>query len=573
LKDATRVAIKSQIRHSYKKPTIGYFMARKSAVSIPAKSDPVQTLLKMPEHNLTRLPLIQKLIQAGWSDGQIQWQPEWKVPKSPSEAAKRESGQSYSGFPVDIVIFDEAKNKGNWQNILAIIETKAPDKKSGLSQLETYMCLEPRALIGFWTNGKEGVSLQRLPNGRFLQKNNARIPYPDDDFFIASDKKMTWFDLIVPDVKELRGCFQRLLEYVVANDTKSTRRDDQLNQLCNLLLIKLESDKRAKIAPKSPLIFQVHENEEKTALKIKEFFEQIKRTHSDLYNSAKDQEIVLDDSTIHKACFELSLFRLVDSDIDIISSAFQIFRTASLKSDDGQYFTPYPVIRSAVKLMEIKYDDTILDPACGTGGFLVEAFRQFNEEHPDIEAGDAKAWAQKHLYGVDKDSINVKLTKAEMMIIGDGSTHTFIGDSIRKAKWSKTFPHLESYLKPASFTCILTNPPFGKNLKINPNEAKENSLSICRSPEKTATGIEFSATKFCERELGIVFIERCHELLVKGGRLGIILPETYFFSSSYIWLQHWLESRFILRGMVNIPMEAFQGFCRAKTNFYILEKK
>ena len=74
-------------------------------------------------------------------------------------------------------------------------------------------------------------------------------------------------------------------------------------------------------------------------------------------------------------------------------------------------------------------------------------------------------------------------------------------------------------------------------------------------------------------EIGLIFLERAHRLLMKGGRLGIILPETYFFSATYKWLPVWLESRFTLRGAINIPMEAFQGFCRAKTNFYIFEKK
>ena len=61
-------------------------------------------------------------------------------------------------------------------------------------------------------------------------------------------------------------------------------------------------------------------------------------------------------------------------------------------------------------------------------------------------------------------------------------------------------------------------------------------------------------------------------VLALNGRVGIVLPETYFFSYSYRWLPHWLKDRLALRGMLNIPMEAFEEFCRAKTNFYIFEK-
>ena len=73
-------------------------------------------------------------------------------------------------------------------------------------------------------------------------------------------------------------------------------------------------------------------------------------------------------------------------------------------------------------------------------------------------------------------------------------------------------------------------------------------------------------------ELGIAFVERAWKILQNGGRLGIVLPETYFFSKSYRWFREWMDTHFILRGALNVPMEAFQGFCRAKTNFYVFEK-
>jgi type I restriction enzyme M protein len=118
-------------------------------------------------------------------------------------------------------------------------------------------------------------------------------------------------------------------------------------------------------------------------------------------------------------------------------------------------------------------------------------------------------------------------------------------------------------LKDGSFTVVVTNPPFGKNLKVSAADSRANKYTIA----KQAKG------DYVALEIGLIFLERSYRLLAKGGRLGIILPETYFFSSTYKWLPDWLESRFLLRGVFNIPMEAFQGFCRAKTNFYVFEKK
>lgn len=526
-----------------------------------------------PEHTKVRLPLIEDLVKLGWQREQLQFSPEWHVPKTPSEASKREAGASYKGFPVDIAIFDEPENLGHWEHIVAIFETKSPGKKEGISQLETYLSLEPRVKVGYWTNGTDIASLFRLPDGSFKKELNASLPKSIDDLVAPTEKPVTWDDLQPSKAKKLRATFERLLNSVVANDSKSTRRDDQLNQLSNLLLVKLESDRKAKISPTDPVIFQVWSSEAETEKKIQAFYKNLKLTHSDLFSSLVDQEINLDASSIQLACFELSNVKLIDTTVDVLSTAFQVFRTASLKSEEGQYFTPLPVIQSAVTLMDITYDDIILDPACGTGGFLLECFKQIKEKYPNLDDASAKAWAQKHLYGVDKDQIGVKLTKAMMMILGDGSAHTFVGDSIKSHLWNRKYPFLVPVLRDEAFTCIITNPPFGQNLKISAVDARHADLSICQKPiKKSPSEYEFNPTKYQEREIGLAFFERCYRLLVEGGRLGIVLPETYFFSSSYAWLNSWIEDKFILRGMANVPMEAFQGFCRAKTNFYVFER-
>lgn len=63
-----------------------------------------------------------------------------------------------------------------------------------------------------------------------------------------------------------------------------------------------------------------------------------------------------------------------------------------------------------------------------------------------------------------------------------------------------------------------------------------------------------------------------YDWLREDGWVGIVLPETYFFSTNYGFLFEWMKPRFKPVVVTNIPMDAFQGFCRAKTNFYVLEK-
>lgn len=528
----------------------------------------------MSEHTEVRLPLIDSLVRLGWDKNQLQYEPEWRVPKTPSEAGKRELGQSFKSFPVDVAIFDHPSHVGEYEHLQIIVETKAPNKVEGVNQLQIYMSLEPHVLLGIWTNGSDITLVFRTSDGKFDVQENAALPKPTDSLIRAGDELLKWVDLVDPSTSNLKKTFKRLLNVVVARDTKSTRRDDQLNNLCNVILAKLEGDKAAKYSPDDPVPFQVWENEEETDKKIRDLFHGMRRSHKDLFISDTDTDINLDPHTLNACAFELSKYKLMDTPISVISEAFQIFRTSSLKSEEGQYYTPYPVIRSAIKLMEIKPTDSVLDPACGTGGFLLESFRQLIETHPAMSESDSIKWANRHLYGVDKDRINVKLTKAIMLTIGDGSTHTHLGDSIRKHLWNAYYPELQGSLNPESFTCIVTNPPFGKGLKVSKADAKAAGLTISRKPKKSSNGeITFSKTVHEEREIGIIFLERCYELLAEKGRLGIILPETYMFSPSYRWLRFWLQGKLTLKGMLNIPMEAFQGFCRAKTNFYIFEKE
>ncbi|MHB1420849.1 MAG: Eco57I restriction-modification methylase domain-containing protein [Bacillota bacterium] len=124
------------------------------------------------------------------------------------------------------------------------------------------------------------------------------------------------------------------------------------------------------------------------------------------------------------------------------------------------------------------------------------------------------------------------------------------------------FPHLMSNLfKNGRFSIILTNPPFGAPLKIANDQAKKAGLSIV---DEQNSGQDI--------ELGLAMFNRCCDLLGEGGYLCIVLPETYFFSPSYAFVRSWCKSRLRAVGVVNIPMEAFQGFCRAKTNLYIFQK-
>lgn len=523
--------------------------------------------LSGPEHQQVRLPVIEELAKAGWSRDQVRWQPEWRVPKSPHDAAQREGGKSFSSWPVDLALFDDSAHVDDWQHVVVLFEFKAPELNQGISQLEIYLAREPRAKLGYWTNGLENVRVYKLPDGNFKHERNRGVPKPAEELELASDKPLTYNDLRIPQNGHLRSVFKRLLDAVVARDSRATRSEAQLNELCNLLLLKIDSDKNGQASPNEPVQFQLSGGgEAETAKKIRELFANLTKFQPEVFTDPHEVDLNLDDHSIQDVVYELSGLNLVSMRPEAISSAFQVFRRANLKAGEGQYFTPQRVIEAAVELMEIDPSDKVIDPACGTGGFLVEAYLSMVESMrvgSKMEDAAARGRALQRVYGVDKDAINVKLARALMLSLGDGGVHIHAGDSIRGDRWERDYPHLVKPLADESFTVVLTNPPFGQGLKVSSVDARRNKYTIARRGDGQYRALE----------IGLIFLERAHRLLVSGGRLGIILPETYFFSATYNWLPDWLDSRFILRGVVNIPMEAFQGFCRAKTNLYVFEKR
>jgi len=525
-----------------------------------------------------RRQTVAELKRLGW-DGRLQWKPEWPVPDTPHDLTKRERVQKFKKCgSCDLVAFDDTSCE--WHALRIIFEFKARDIDAGRGQLYRYLSSEPLAKMGYWTNGSESLAIYKKADGNWTEVHGAPLPRPGDDLTRPPDAPLTWETMEVPSEAQLAGAFKRLLVTVVVADTRATRREDQLREMVHVMLAKLDSDAQAAMDPSVPVAFTVQDDNDpgkrikKTADHIRRLFADLHgRRKSDLFSQDDRSKIALNDETIYEAAVEMARFKLLLVDSELVARAFQVFRTKALKSGEGQFLTPQRVIRPCVLALDIQPGDKIIDPACGTGGFLMEAVRQMshkllanNPGRPDLAGQLLTKWTNERMFGVDLDAIGVKLTRMMMLAVGDGSTHTLLGDSIREHRWNEHYPHLLGALADEQFTVVMTNPPFGESLKVKAADLRASGFTI------SCAGAMLAPDNHVDLEIGLVFLERAWRLLRIGGRVGIILPETYFFSHRYRWLPGWLEDRLELRGMLNIPMEAFQEFCRAKTNFYIFEK-
>lgn len=522
------------------------------------------------EHAEVRLPLLEKLLELGWKREQIicpspgSADTEWRVPKSPSEATRREKGERFEGYPCDIAMFDDPNHVGEPNHVIILFECKQPGEGAGVEQLETYLGLEPHARLGIWTNGTSFKRVYKLADGTFSEPvEDTRLPSPAENLILVG-KPVSYEGMSVPTERQLTASFSNLLDLIVARDSRSTRSDDRLNEICDMLLVKLDSDAAARRFPEKPVAFQVGGSPAETAVAVNRQFEAYRRRHRALFDANEPASIAFDDETIHAVVAELQKWNLAEMSPVALSLAFQVFRNANLKVGDGQYFTPMRVVEAGTAMMGIDARDRVIDPACGTGGFLCQAFLSVAGQEGEAEAS---RWAHDNLFGVDLDDINIKLTRSLMVGIGDGATNAYLGDSLRESKWGSETHGIRDALGDGGYTVVLTNPPFGKGLKLSAADARVGGYSVCRHTKAGKPSGSYEST-----ELGIAFVERAWRLLESGGRLGIVLPETYFFSASYEWFRSWLDEHFALLGVLNIPMEAFQGFCRAKTNFYVFQK-
>ena len=246
-----------------------------------------------------------------------------------------------------------------------------------------------------------------------------------------------------------------------------------------------------------------------------------------------------------------------------------MLRGKAYKGEEGQFFTPPSVVRIAVAAVAPTSDDRVIDPACGSGSFLALSLNTVIEGLKGIIAEDSadygtakRDWSTQNLYALDKDSVSVRLTKAFLSLLGDGSSHVFKVDSLVKKGWSA---QLSATVPDGSFNVVLTNPPFGTKLKISAKLGQSEGYQVSKkwiyNEDKQTWG---PSDEFEDREIGIVFLERCINLLEEGGRLAIVLPDTYLFSPSYQWLVFWLCSNFTITHSINVPIEAFEPHCRAK---------
>ena len=158
-----------------------------------------------------------------------------------------------------------------------------------------------------------------------------------------------------------------------------TTRDEELaRQIINIILCKLYDEKFTK--PDDIVSFRagINESAKEVAQRIKDRFNEAKIIYKDILDAK--ESIDLDDRSLKYVVGELQNYSLMTAQRDVVGDAFEVFIHRALKGGQGQYFTPKNVVRTAIRILDIDTEDKIIDPACGSGGFLIEGLKYLHDK-------------------------------------------------------------------------------------------------------------------------------------------------------------------------------------------------
>lgn len=318
----------------------------------------------------------------------------------------------------------------------------------------------------------------------------------------------------------------------------------------------------------------------------------------------EDNEII----NIRQNSFEsiielLEKYNLSDTQDDVKGIAFEKFLGKTFRGELGQFFTPRTIVDFMTHILDPKEGETICDPTCGSGGFLIRSF-EYIREKIETEIGTAKESLRKELEGKNYENlsekeqieINKKIDKMQLILnqeldstVKDSrlynlSYHCIYGTDAnpRMARTSKMnmimhgdghggVHHHDGLLNingifEERFDVVLTNPPFGarvdKDLKITDQEiidAKEIGQKLYKDNEgknKTVLSL-FDEIGKMSSLTEVLFMDRCLKLLKKGGRMGMVLPEGVLNTSNLQKVRDYFESKAKIILICSIPQDVF----------------
>jgi type I restriction enzyme M protein len=479
----------------------------------------------------------------------------------------------------DIVVYHDATaaRKRDQGRIKLVVETKAPDEKSGHGQLVSYLSASS-AEGGVWINERDPPKYYRKVGGQL--KEWPGIPREDEDW--DSIGRQSKAALRVPHnlVETFKRCHNALYKQGIDSE-------DIAMDMVRIILAKYKDESNEGDAPEfrvTPLELQSSAGRRRVADRVRRLFEEVRDAHLDVFDV--HEVITAGDREIATVVSELQDFRFVtspesDQIYDVVGAAYEVYIGSHLKGDRGQYFTHRLVVGILVRLVNPGEKDKIFDPAMGSGGFLIRAMRHVTgrilaSKRTQVAKNAAIHDIYRHLYGVDKSPKLVKVARTNMILASDGHSGLIRADSLEMpANLPQDFIKVAGPRVP---TVILTNPPFGATAehKITPERERDLLSQFEVAHVWRDHGGQLRPTNVLLAE-GVppeyLFVERCIKWVDYGGKIGIVVPRGLLDNDKALPLRTLIFRDTYVLAVVNCHDDTFKPYTDAKAALLVLQRK
>jgi len=478
-------------------------------------------------------------------------------------------GSRVSGL-ADIVVLGK-----DLLNLYIIFEVKRPQRTAGLEQLKSY-CNAEGAPIGVWSNGNEIIRLHREEPNIFIEI--PRIPKVTETLRDILTERWTlkWLeerDELKQGKTTLKKILLDLEELVLGNAGV-----DPFEEIFKLIYAKLYDEWKGINDPSYQLEFFVGDRSpEQVKMAISTLLEGAKREWQGVFEPT--DRIELRDDHLKVCISFLEKIKLFNSNLRIIDEAFEYLIPQVSKKKEGQFFTPRPIEDMVVKMLNPKVDEFVIDPACGSAGFLLHSVMWVTggaiSGKPLPENG--RNFAQNKIYGIDFAKKAVKIAKAINLIVGDGKSHIYKDNSLAPHTWEDEtksglrsrflrFPNNpqedrenQSNFLFFDFDVLMTNPPFAGTVK------ERDILRLYNLAERNGRWIN---------KIGrhILFLERSLQFIRSGGRMAIVLPQGLLNNTNAEYIRRFVIDDAWILAVVGLHVNTFKPHTGTKTSVLFLKK-
>jgi type I restriction enzyme M protein len=446
-----------------------------------------------------------------------------------------------------------------------------------LDQIESILREVDSVKYGLWTNGLEFFFLEKEQK-RFETKCNPIGDWPMAEDSVGTKEVISDAHTRIADNEMLKITFRRCHNFIHGNE--GMPKDAAFWQFLYLIFCKMHDEnlrskqrqgwqRRFWAGPKEQF-----ESQGRKAIRsrIEELFTEVKQQYKNIFRG--NEEITLSDRALAFVVSELAKYDFARTDVDAKGVAYQELVGVNLRGDRGQYFTPRGVVKLVIEMLDPKENETLLDPACGTGGFLVatlgymlQRFRAEQNTQAENENTTEflnvyerlKEYAASNVFGADFDPFLIRAAQMNMVLAGDGRGHIYHINSLEFPLGHLTdLPFAKKKIPLGSVDIIATNPPFGSDIPITDTHILE-QYELAHNWEPDGEG-GFRRTHQFKRSVApeILFIERCIKWLKPGtGRMGIVLPDGILGNPAAEYIRWWIMHETQVLASVDLPVEAF----------------